>query len=101
MSKLETISNIYPEPHQKLPMLGIGDILYDKERAANELHLIAQVDYGKVCVVSLTDGNRITAAIKVGSVSNITLAEFKDMIGSYSDVQDWVRVNRYNEDVVL
>ena len=56
--------------------------------------IIAQVDTGMVTLVSLQDGNRWHAPIKVCSVSKITHEEFADMIGEryYSGISE-VEVN--------
>jgi len=98
MSRRELIRDIYPKPAPELCKLSIGDTLYTTQKP-EELYIIAQVSYAMVCLVSLTDGNRVREAIKVDKVRAITMDEFTQMAGTYHDVNDWVRVGYYNEAV--
>ena len=63
------------------PTYRIGDVFKQNSFSDDGGYILAQVNDGQCCLVSLTDGNRFTNPVGVGDVNKITARELRKMWG--------------------
>ena len=69
--------------NEYIKTLSCGDILYDK--GSKIYYIIAQVDWAKINLISLVDGNRYHISdVSITNTKNIPFANIRELIGDWS-----------------
>ena len=72
----ELVDDIMKEiENEKKPTYKIGQRFVEND--SNDEYILAQVDYFKVCLIALNNGNRYVEPVEVNKPYNITEKEFK------------------------